>query len=447
MLFIFADKEAFINLNEFQILESKITQGSFSAISKDVEAPKWLLPLLRGLLDDSASTRWRYMQSYNYVQDKNSVSIKQSIEKTKRAFVIDKIKYYYPKEVVYVLLKNTEKAVEIVTSEKFAEWLKLGFDRENVFKDFNILLSQETNPEILVSKTCILIAPEMPISYKGLSFFPKGLPKGIFYAQQTSSPDVNLYKEIISLDILNYWFISQPSGKPLGSITEFSAYLNNKEYGYGLERIIYNFDEDLPCRSPLFKGCFVNNVGGVLRCLDKNVNADDEYVYDNSIISYLRCKMDKNLDGFLKEINSHKEEQRILGILKLYSYLQIKFGPQKLINLTEAMAVFCTPLIKRYKKLKTQKEVEESLLKSAKSGVMQKVYDVLQNNSGLTQDNEKYTQAVSKHVVLSAEHKNILLQKEEGSSLYADFSKRMSTTVAIIVMIISFVASAIIHFG
>ncbi|MFI3241801.1 MAG: hypothetical protein R3Y43_04465 [Alphaproteobacteria bacterium] len=439
LLSLFAQKNILEDIDEKQIIKSKIEGGSFQLLTKGVDFPKHISVLLKGLLDDDAEERWGFSQAYNYLKDKNYSVIKQTSQKVKRSLVIDDQKYYLPKEIAYVLSQDIEKASSLINSGKIAEWLKVNFKEKDLYKDFNKLLDQEMPIAVLVAKTCILIAPEMPVFYKGLSFFPKGISKAIFFDLKKSE-NIALYKEVISSGLINYWFLKQDTSRSPSNIAEFDLYINNKEFGYGIERVMYDLDDDIPCNSDLLEGFFVNTVGGVLRCLDKNVKTKKK-LYDNSIISFLRCKLGKKADVFLKELNSLKKENKLLGILKLYVFLQMKYGPKRLFDICDAFSVLATPLIKVYKNISIQKSVEESLVQASRSGFLQNMYNVLDNQEELKNDRQKYDQAVSKSVILKTEKKNILLQLSENEDVNYTVGIKISIIIALMASVISFVLS------
>ena len=77
--------------------------------------------------------------------------------------------------------------------------------------------------------------------------------------------------------------------------SEFKAYISRKDMGYGIDRIMYDFDEDLPCISPLLGDEFVNSAPRILRALDHTYATGKvtSMPHDKNIMAYLRCKMGK----------------------------------------------------------------------------------------------------------------------------------------------------------
>jgi hypothetical protein len=125
--------------------------------------------------------------------------------------------------------------------------------------------------------------------------------------------------------------------------------------GYGFDRIMYDFDEDLPCISPLVEKSFVNNLSRLLKALNNYKGDYQTLPFDKNIIAFLRCKMGQKIDGIITDVNANQDALKASGILRLYATIQSKNGPAQLSNLTQWLVIISKPLIMSYHNIKYQK--------------------------------------------------------------------------------------------
>lgn len=202
----------------------------------------------------------------------NQVNITQSsVERPKKALTVNGEKVYNLTDVAYTLLQNPEEGYEQLKAGKITDWIKNGLENEKLNAQVDKLLhtngENTANRELLISKLCIILAPNLPIKYKNLWLFPGGIPKAIFHAVK-SGESLNSFYELFNTDLIKAWYQEQTSVRAPANAGEFKAYISRKDMGYGIDRIMYDFDEDLPCISPLLGDEFVNSAPRILRALD-----------------------------------------------------------------------------------------------------------------------------------------------------------------------------------
>ena len=278
------------------------------------------------------------------------------------------------------------------------EWIRSGIEDEKLYAKMEKLLKQSkenTLPQILICKACILLNPNAPIRYDNIAAFPDGIAKTIFYTIKNHG-NLKPFIDIFANDLIKTWYLEQNNMRSPGNAAEFKVYINRHDYGYGIERIIYDVDADLPCNSQLFGDEFVISVPQVLKALD-NTYAEKVVTtapFDKTIIAYLRCKMGKKIDNILSEINSTKPITQISGVLHLYADLQKKLGPAQLPHLAQWLINYALPLIKSYHNIKYQKYLEHEIVRYAKDGRLHDIFELLENEEARNNDMRQYVQAV-----------------------------------------------------
>lgn len=442
-LSLYLGHELISDLSTPEAIRLKIKKGSYSALLGEDKIPNQQAAVFRGLLHDAPDQRWSYVQTYNILEAKpGSSNVTQSAEKPRKSLTIGGEKVYTSRDVAIAMQNAPAEAFELVKNGKVLDWVKNGLENEKLAAKIEKLLSSGmeniTNPDMIISRICIMIDPHLPIKAKDTVLFPDGTPKAIFYAMKTGA-DLKVFYDLFGSDLIKLWYQEQENMRSPANAAEFKIYISRKDYGYGLDRIMYDFDEDLPCVSPLLGDEFVNGAQKILRALDHTYASRQVTTppYDRTIIAYLRCKMGKKIDGILTDLNSNQENLQASAILRLYTNMQNKYGPAKLPNLAKWLVSSSMKIIKSYHNLKFQKALERELLKINKNGKLFEICEILEDEDARSKDRTDYAKAVNEINYLLSQKNKIV----NGSHKLDDEARAMSMRFASILAVLTMIAS------
>ena len=441
-------KDLLKDLSAPEVLRLKLKRSSYSVLTAEDKMPNPYVNLFKGILLDHSDERWTYTQIYNFLDGKpNSFGISGNSETPKKSLTVGGEKFYTPTGVALALQNNPQEAMELINNGKLLEWVRSGIEDEKLYSKLEKFFKQGTGgtlPQIIVCKTCILLNPAAPIRYDGVVAFPDGMAKAVFYALKNRG-NLKPFIDIFSNDLIKTWYMEQTNARSPVNAAEFKIYINRQDYGYGIERIIYDIDADLPCSSPLFRDEFVISVPQILKALD-NTYAEKVVTtapFDKIIIAYLRCKLGKKIDNILTEINSSKTTTQISGILHLYSDIQKKLGPAQLPHLAQWLINYSIPLIKSYHNVKYQKYLEHEIVRYAKDGRLMDVYGILENEEAHNNDLRQYVLAVKETNGLIALKTRLLNDSGKIEEETRETALRIGTIIAILVMTFSLIINLI----
>ena len=446
MINLLLGKENNFGLSTPELLHQKLKKGSYNTLLANEKIHTPYTAVLKGMLCDNPENRWNYLQVYNYLEGK-AVSFTEGSERSMRSLSLGGEKYYTPKSMAIAMLANPDEALAVIKSGKLQEWIKNGLENEKLLAKIEKLITADKEKKEsstdLVSQICILLDNSLPIKCGDLYLFPDGLPKAVFYYLRNGLELKDFYA-LLSTDLIKLWYQEQPSLRAPANSNEFKIYINRKDYGYGIDRIMYDFDDDLPCTSQLVNTDFINSPSRLLKALDSNYQTfKEQKPFDRNIIAYLRCKMGKKIDGIITDLNSLQENIQSSAIIRLYSNIQNKYGPVQLHNLTLWILNITKPIIRSYHNFKYQKYLERELVKVAKSGKIIDLYDILENEEAKQKDRSEYSEAL-KEIRSLLNEKNIL---QTGGSKLDEQSRnlalRCGSIFAVLAMITSFIFSLI----
>lgn len=444
LLCLVCGKEIGGDLSAPEILRQKIRKGSFNFVSSLEKIPNFYVTIFKGILNDVAEARWGYNLLFNVLEGKPNNHNSQNIsEKAKRALTINGEKVYTASEVVYMMQSCTDEAYELVVQNKITDWIKSSLEDEKLSTKFDTLAKQELasggNKDLTVARACILLCPDMPVRYKSVVFFPDGIAKAVFL-QIKHQQSLDVYVEIFGSDLIKLWYQEQETLRSSANTTEFKLYILRREIGYGIERIIYDIDSDIPCVSSLFGKELVYGPQQVLKALDASFSEQNiaKVPYDRSIIAFLRCRMGKKIDNILSDLNSSREELKAAAIMHLYAMMQNKYGPAKLQNLSAWLINFLKIIIKIYHNKKYQRYLEKELIKIAKTGKLYEIVNLLENEHALEKDRIDYANVLNEVSLLTGEKNKILNHSDKMDEEARNAALRFASILAMVMMTASF---------
>lgn len=449
LLEIVLQHEVAKDVSTVELLQQKIKKGSLSALTNGEKVNSQFLPLLKGMLEDSSDNRWSSLSIYSFLEGKSlSFSVNDSSDRSMRALSIGGEKYYSAKTAALAMLEKPEEALSIIKNGKLLDWVKNGLENEKLHSKLEKIITAEKEKgnepnRFLVPQVCIYIDHTLPIKCGDFFVFPSGVSKAIYHYQKTHQ-NLESFFQLLSSDLIKIWYTEQPHLHAPTNSNEFRVYLARGDYGYGIDRIMYDFDNDLPCTSELVGKEFVNTPSKLLRALDNNYSLFKEKApFDKNIIAYLRCKMGKKIDGILTDINFNQDALQIAAVIRLYANIQNKNGPVQLLNLAQWLMKAAKPIIMNYHNVKYRKFLEQELVKLSKNGKIIELYEILENDEAKQKDRYEYAEALKKINILMTERNRILSGSPKLDEEAKDLALRFASILSVLTMLATFVCSII----
>lgn len=432
-------------LTNTELVNLKLKKGSFAALSDNEKMSAHFSPVIKALLEDNSDTRWNHLQVYNFLEGKTTgFTSGEVFDRSVKALTINNEKFYTVKSAVLAMLDYQDEALTLIKNGKLLEWIKNGLENEKLYAKIDKIISQNKEKEdakFLVEQVCITLDPGMPIKTGDIFVFPGGIPKAIFYYLKNSK-NLDAFYALLGSDLIKLWYQEQPSLHSPANSSEFKTYIARSDYGYGIDRIMYDFDDDLPCTSPLLGNEFVNTPAKLLRALDDNYSKSKEtQPFDRNIIAYLRCKMGKKIDGLLTDINAHQDALQMSAVMRLYAAIQNKSGPVQVINLCQWLVNFSKPIIQSFHNIKYQKYLEHELVKIAKNGKIIELCNILEDDDARQKDRSEYSDALKKINLLMSERNRIMSGSSKLDEEARDLALRFAVILSVLTMLSSFVLS------
>ncbi|MCP4393660.1 MAG: hypothetical protein GY804_05260 [Alphaproteobacteria bacterium] len=383
------------NEKDNELITNKIKQGSFFVLAAHNKLSVAMVELLRGLLTDDSTSRWKYEDLSLWLEGRRATPLHGRIEpNAQRSFSFNGQEYFTIRELAVSFAENWFSSASIIKSKHFQIWVKRGLKNDILSEHLEELISKAeqlgTTDDVFVAQACMLFDPLAPIRYKDISFMANSLGEA-FAISLKDSDKLNQVIAALNNELIEYWHEAQGIYNPRATTLDTSKarsfavlrnFLQQKGLGTGVARCLYELNPVFPCQSELVKRYYVNHPNRLLMAIDKaakKANKEEELPIDNHIAAFILTHFKRNVDNQFKALNNPNEKTSHAGLLSLYALLQWQYGPKKLPNLISWLGGLIKPIIGSYHSKNIRKKIEKSIPTTIRQGSITDLYTLLDN--------------------------------------------------------------------
>ena len=436
-------------LSKEELLELKIHKGSYATLIGEERVPLALIELFRGLLADNVSQRWDISSTTLWADGRRLTPVQSKAAKTsQRPFIFNNNEYFSYRTLAYALSKNWDMAADAIRSEKFLTWIERGFDDKDtadaIKKAIDMALvrfsTKEKQDDFFIAKTCMLLDPPAPLRVRDCCFLPDAL--GMMLAMNIA--DDKKTKMLIGLIATGYLESCYEAHKDMVSeqnVKNLQIMLQKPGLGMGIERVLYDLNEGLPCQSPILINEYVDDIRDLLPAIEevakKNQKTDP---IDRHIAAFIASRFGSKVSEQISWLNSPKESVSVQGMLNIFAALQRMFGPEHLYAIASWIGGLVTPIIDSYHNLEKRRQLEKNLPKVIRRGNFDEICRFLDDKQERLYDVNYFEQAKREYAKLAVEIEkldgNREKREEEGLMLGNQVAAMISFGVAIFTMFV-----------
>lgn len=393
---------------EEELLRAKLTYGSYSALVQGTRVSLSLMEPLRGLLNDDPRERWSVDDLGMWLGGRRLSPKQQSMPpKAARSLKFAGQELFMAREVAHRFSQHWDQVVPLVKDGTLDTWLRRSLADDERVEAVNIAkgVSYEggqDNADRFVARLLISLDPERPIQIRDYA----GTVEGVCRLIGLNNRDNHMrgaFRRILSLGLIPYWLEMQAKNNPddlrlLAKIEKGKHLMGQNRYGAGLERMIYDLNPNLPCRSPLFDKDYVPNIDFLLGALERyaeRAGGHVETLIDKEIAAYLTIHMKRSLADDFRDMDLNDPPYTAaLAQLRILTRMQDMLAPKlKFPHLCEAAVSMLKPAIERFHSREMRKHVAESLTKASKAGRLGDLLAIIDNKRELQADENGFQRA------------------------------------------------------
>ncbi len=345
------------DLSQDEVVEAKITKGSYAALVRDTRLSLPMVEVLRGLLCDDAEQRWRY-EDLNMWMNGRHLSPKQALlpQKAARAFQFGDEEYLNAPALSHALARSWPEALMVIRKNDLESWVRrsLGDEvraeavRQSTQAAFSSATGRVAGEDRLLARVLMALDEHAPLRYRDIAVRIDGLAQA-FAVNYHSDEKRQTFAEIFAQRLPQTWIENQPAMRPelsmLRRTFDTAAFTMAKpRIGQGAERALYASNPNWPCQSPLLKQDYVAELDDLLPALERvaREGKTERPPVDPHIAGFVAAKIKASIDQALGELGTADDPAVFhLGVLRLLADVQRAVGPMK----TPYLAAWCASLL------------------------------------------------------------------------------------------------------
>jgi len=436
------------SLSDEELLKLKIYKGSYATLIGEERVPLALIELFRGLLADNVGQRWDISSTTLWADGRRLTPVQSKAAKTsQRPFMFNNVEYFSYRTLAYAFSKNWDMAADMIRSEKLLAWIERGFDDKDtadaIKKSIDMALvrfsTKEKQDDFFIARTCMLLDPSAPLRTRDCAFLPEAL--GVMLAMNIA--DNKKIKTLIGLIATGYlesWYECHKDMVAEQSVKNLQMMLQKPGLGMGIERVLYDLNEGLPCQSPMIVKEYVDEIRDLLPAMEEVAKKNNQKAepIDRHVAAFIASRFGTKVSEQISWLNSPKESVSIQGMLNIFATLQRIFGPDHLYAMASWIGGMVGPVIDSYHNLEKRQQLEKNLPKVIRKGNFGEIYNFLDDRQERLYDISYFEQAKKEYAKLSEEIElldgNRSKREEEGLMLGNQVAAIVSFGIALLTM-------------
>ena len=368
-------------MTEEEVISAKITAGSFAALAGREKLSTSMAEILRGLLNDKASDRWRMRHLGAWgVGQHFTPTMPYLPQRASRPIRFGDSDHMNKPALAHAMGRRWPETMKLVDSSDFDNWMKRSFNDDKVADIMQRLANSAaaSGPtaaikDRYVSRLIIWMNSQSPICYRDIRVNITGMATMLANVLDDQSL-LNQFMEMLRGRLVQTWMNEQPS---LNSdqlqirriMEEIEKHIERPGVGQGPERALYELDPLVPCRSPMIADFYVINMRDLLPAIDAALPGLGEGTIplDRHIAAFIGAHLRRSIDRELGAIAQTVEEaDRRVAILRLLAMVQQAFPNRKLPRLADSIVAMLAPALNSFHHATARADVERRMHKLGK---------------------------------------------------------------------------------
>lgn len=401
--------------------------GEMVTLTRNRDYPEGFYEFFRGLLAHSSDERWnlRFLRPWLEGKRFNIIAGAGGPPATDnhRPFDAGTMVVRSRKELGHVLHTNMAALSESLENGKLAQWTSLYLRNKEIAESLSRVTRAMSGPKNndsatyeLLMRAILQIDPHGPIRFKQLSMNVDGIGPLIAHLFATNAQsELQLLSKFISFSMADIWLEAQRNiddqrvrardfvptasvNAVMPQLDRARQFVRNAGFGFGLERVLYDLNPQLPCQSPLVSRWHITTIPALLKKLDElapNLANSDEPI-DRHIAGFIFSKTSS-----MQELRLHALENfpnlannRALLALSLMNKAQERSSNLKLPGLSHWLALRILPALDMLRSRSLRNRIKAALNHEANTGRLQQMAEMLAHTNYPAPDGAAFNRAL-----------------------------------------------------
>jgi eukaryotic-like serine/threonine-protein kinase len=453
---LMAGRNPLAGLTTEQIIDIKLSKGSYATFVNGQRIPTGMIEVFRGLLNDDVNERWGLIQMQSWLGGRRTSPKQQMVAgKASRPIEIAGRPYMSARAVSEALSRHWDEGLALVQSGELDQWLRRGLADEDRIEAVNTAKTtgseEETVNDVTLTRVCIALDPVGLLRLRNCRAMLDGMG-GMLAAGFSDEPLRNAFTTIVKANIVAFCLqmISRPRPDMLRAVASFeriSPSVHREEIGFGLERAMYALNPNAPCRSPLFERDYVAELDRLIPALDRLARTKGtafDSLIDRHIAAFAGARLKANIVPELRELRDARDHVGYaLPAARILALVQAQTASEPAPALCNAVITMLEPSLTRFHNRNTRDLVRSRMQEVATSGRLADLIAIADDAQALEQDERAFRAAAADYALtvkqvqrLEYERVNRTAMARNISSQVASLLSGVAATIAVLVTIL-----------
>lgn len=391
------------------IIRHKIVHGSYSVLVGEERLPLATIELLRGLLCDDPHERWGTESLELWMSGRRLTPLLTKSEKrAARGFSFAGKDYFSARELAMGFVRHWDQAGAYIVDGRLELWLRRSLEQNEKANAIAVavqsaaLAAADKKPsgDVMIAKVCMILDGVAPVRYKTVSAMPDGVG-WLLAMTMAEGGDVRVLAEMLMREAPKAWFETRDAYNPDNSVLESSfreekSYLDRGTIGNGVERVLYEMNESMPCLSPLVAEDYVLDMRDVLPALNAFAARKGDpkgWPIDRHLAGFIGARSNFDLARQLHDLAEPGAEKSALAMLNLLALIQWRLGQRNLPPLTSWVGGLMQPVINSYHSRELRRDIEKQMPAVVREGSLVELSRLLDNMDNRAADMQGFEAA------------------------------------------------------
>ncbi len=416
VLYMMYGPEHFADMTPQTLSTAIMRESAYSALTRNKEFSEVFQDFFRGILCVNAEDRWTYDQIKSWLEGRRYNVLLAPPTLASRPFEFAEQQANTKRELAHILYSNWARIPSALDNGQLAQWITVSLRNKELGEAVARLSKSamelggknEVQFGEQLMRLLLLLDLAGPIRIGPLSMHVDGISSmcaELFMAK--AEKDLYLLARFIEFNMVSFWLdlqrkdpnytIPNSVNNTLIKLDKLRSCIRNTGFGFGLERMLYDLNPELPCQSPLFANDTVVSLPSLLVHLDQLAPslAGEQDPIDRHISAYIASKANMQHEMKLHELAALPSlaSHRGMIALRLLALAQQKTGNLTLPGLTHWLALRIAPALETLRSRSLRYRLHLSLVECAQSGSLQMLAETMINPAYAEADRNGFEQA------------------------------------------------------
>jgi eukaryotic-like serine/threonine-protein kinase len=437
--------------------------GSFETLVGNYAIPASIMEALRGLLADDPEDRWSLNDLESWTRgSRQAVKAGRGPRRSTRPFDFAEKQYNQIPALCQAFSTDWTKAAEVIRNRTLDGWLRRALADEPLADGLQKMTGSKVGgprgmaDDVLISRTAAILHPEGPIRFRNLICHIDGVGPALAlaYAKQDQEK-ISLLLQLIGAKAVVFWAAAKPpenkQWRELSARFEtVSGFAEMTSPGFGIERIIYELNPEMPCLSGNLQQDYIEQARDILPALNRLAQRADRpsWPIDRQIAAFIGARVAETRDADLRPLGPPADQStQLLALLSLLAKMQRVYKLRELPHLCNWCLDILKPALARFKNIVRRQRITEEVQAKARSGFLSDIAKCADNEEEWQSDKIGFERAAMEHAAISLRIANLENMKQRQTEIAALRGERISVVIAAILAVAYFVLFFYLYFS